>query len=150
MLELNKVFLIGNLTRDPETRYIPSGAAVCAMDLASNRRYKNKEGEQKEDTLFVRVETWGRTAEFCQEYLQKGRRVFVEGRLRMESWEGKDGNRRTRILVVGERVQFADPKPATAAEGPPAPAEEASSRDTEPTAQQPSPANSQVDDDLPF
>ena len=90
MLELNKVLLIGNLTRDPEVRYLPSGTAVAEFDIAVNRRFKNREGELQKETLFIRTASFGRTAEFCGEYLKKGRRVYVEGRLRLDSWEAKD------------------------------------------------------------
>ena len=150
MLELNKVFLVGNLTRDPETKYLPSGTAVCVIDIASNRRYKNKEGEQKEETLFIRVEAWGRTAEFCQEYLRKGRRIFVEGRLRMDSWEAKDGTRRTRHLVGAERIQFADPRPTGSAGQSSVSGPTESGPENEPASEQRPAADSDVDDDLPF
>ncbi|MFH0792843.1 MAG: single-stranded DNA-binding protein [bacterium] len=110
MLELNKVFLIGNLTRDPEIRYLPSGMAVSKFDIAVNRRFKDKTGESREETMFIRVESWGKQAEFVNEYLKKGRRVFVEGRLKQETWEAKDGSgKRSAILVSAERIQFADP-----------------------------------------
>ncbi|MCD6384809.1 single-stranded DNA-binding protein [Candidatus Sumerlaeota bacterium] len=116
MLEINKVFLLGNLTRDPEVRYLPSGTMVTAFDLAVNRSYKDRSGETKQETLFIRVESWGKTAEFVSEYLKKGRRVFVEGRLRSDSWETRDGQRRSRIMVHAERVHFADLKPPAEAE----------------------------------
>ncbi len=111
MLEINKVFLLGNLTRDPDVRYLPSGTMVTEFDLAVNRSYKDKSGEYRQDTLFIRIESMGRLAEFVSEYLKKGRKVYVEGTLKMNAWEGKDGQRRQRILVHGNRIQFADPKP---------------------------------------
>ena len=106
MASLNKVFLIGNLTRDPELRYIPSGSAVTSFTVASNRVYKTQTGEKKEEVSFVRVVVWGRLAEVCNDYLKKGRPVFVEGRLQSRSWEGKDGNKQNTIEVVADRVQF--------------------------------------------
>ena len=106
MANLNKVFLIGNLTRDPELRYIPSGTAVSDFSIAINRVFKNKEGTKTEDTCFVRVVVWANQAESCAKYLSKGRPVFIEGRLQSRSWEDKDGQKRSTMEVVAERVQF--------------------------------------------
>jgi len=111
---LNRVFLIGNLTRDPEVRYLPSGIAVTTFDVAVNERYKDRNGELKEETLFMRVETWQRLAETCAQYLKKGKRVFVEGKLRTDAWEGKDGVKRSRTVVRGMIVQFLDTRAAEA------------------------------------
>lgn len=109
MASLNKVFLIGNLTRDPELRYTPSGAAVADLGVAINRRYTTKDGEQREETVFVDVTVWNRQAENCCSYLRKGRSVHVEGHLRMDSWEDKNtGEKRTKIRIEGEQVQFLD------------------------------------------
>jgi single-strand DNA-binding protein len=105
MASLNKVFLIGNLTRDPEVRYLPSGAAVGDLRLAVNRKYKTQQGEEKEETCFVNVSVWGRQAETCGQYLSKGSPVLIEGRLRYEEWE-KDGQKNNRLSVTAERVQF--------------------------------------------
>ncbi len=106
MANLNKVFLIGNLTRDPELRYIPSGTAVADFSIAINRFFKNKEGTKTEDTCFVKVVVWANQAESCAKYLSKGRPVFIEGRLQSRSWEDKDGQKRSAMEVVAERVQF--------------------------------------------
>jgi len=107
MASLNKVLLMGNLTRDPELRYIPSGTAVAEFGLAINREYQDKgSGEKKEDVCFVDITVWGKQAEICNQYLTKGRPVFVEGRLQFDSWEGKEGEKRSKLRVVGERVQF--------------------------------------------
>lgn len=106
MASLNKVMLIGNLTRDPELRYIPSGSAVASFTLAMNRVYKLQTGEKKEEVTFVRVVVWGRMAEICGEYLAKGRPVFVEGRLQSRSWDGPDGQKRTATEVIANNVQF--------------------------------------------
>ena len=103
---LNRVFLIGNLTRDPELRYIPSGTAVTSFDIAVNRAYVAQSGEKKEETSFLKVVVWARRAEVCAEYLSKGSPVFVEGRLRSRSWETQDGQKRSTVEVVANNVQF--------------------------------------------
>jgi len=106
MANLNKVLLIGNLTRAPELRYTPSGTAVADLRLAVNRNYSTQTGERREETCFLTVVVWGKQAESCGEYLDKGSQVFVEGRLQTRDWEGKDGQKRTATEVVAERVQF--------------------------------------------
>jgi len=106
MANLNKVFLIGNLTRDPELRYIPSGTAVATFTVASGRAYTLASGEKREETCFVRVVSWARQAELCGEYLTKGSPVFVEGRLQSRSWETPEGQKRTTLEVVAQNVQF--------------------------------------------
>ena len=106
MANLNKVFLIGNLTRDPELRYIPNGTAVANLGLAANRVYNTSSGEKKQETCFVRVVVWGRMAEICGEYLTKGRPVFIEGRLQYRAWDAPGGEKRSSLEVRAERVQF--------------------------------------------
>ncbi len=106
MASLNKVFLIGNLTKDPELRYTPSGVAVVNLRLAVNRRYKDKTGEMKEDTCFLTVVAWDKQAEVCNQYLKKGRPVFIEGRLQSRSWESPDGQTKTALDIRAERIQF--------------------------------------------
>lgn len=106
MANLNKVFLIGNLTRDPELRYIPSGTAVATFTVATGRAYTLASGEKREETCFVRVVAWARTAELCGEYLSKGSPVFVEGRLSSRSWETPEGQKRSTIEVVAQNIQF--------------------------------------------
>lgn len=106
MASLNKVLLIGNLTRDPELRYIPSGSAVASFTLAMNRVFKLQTGEKKEEVSFVRVVVWGRMAEICNEYLKKGNPVFVEGRLQSRSWDGPDGQKKSTLEVIANNVQF--------------------------------------------
>lgn len=109
MAQLNKVFLMGNLTRDPELRYTPGGSAVTDLGLAVNRSWTSKDGERKEDTLFIDVTVWDRQAETCCQYLKKGRPIHVEGSLKMESWEDKTtGEKRSKIKVLADRVQFLD------------------------------------------
>lgn len=113
MIEMNKVFLAGNLTRDPELKYLPSGTAIAELGLAVNRRmFDRNSGERKEETIFIDVTAWEKTAEFCKNYLSKGRGIFVEGRLKMDRWDDKQtGQARTKLSVVAERIQFADAKP---------------------------------------
>ncbi|MBD3183566.1 single-stranded DNA-binding protein [Candidatus Poribacteria bacterium] len=106
MVSLNRVFLMGNLTRDPEIRYIPSGTAVTTFGLAVNRIYTTQDGERNEDVCFVDIVTWAKTAENCANYLSKGRPVFIEGRLQYRSWETEDGQKRSKLEVVANRVQF--------------------------------------------
>jgi single-strand DNA-binding protein len=105
MASLNKVLLIGNLTRDPEVRYTPKGTAVADLGLAVSRTYKTESGETKEDVCFLTVVAWGRQAETAGEYLKKGSPIFVEGRLQYETWE-KNGEKRNTIKVSAERIQF--------------------------------------------
>ena len=118
MANLNKVFLIGNLARDPELRYIPNGTAVATFTVASGRTYTLATGEKKEETCFVRVVVWGRRAEVCGEYLSKGSPVFVEGRLQSRSWETPEGQKRSVIEVVAQNVQFLGKVPKAADEMP--------------------------------
>ena len=106
MPSLNAVLLMGNLTRDPELRYIPSGTAVANFGLAMNRIYTTQDGERKEDTCFVDIDVWGKTAENCANYLTKGRLVLVEGSLQYRSWETDDGQKRSKLSVRAFRVQF--------------------------------------------
>ncbi|MBN2096978.1 MAG: single-stranded DNA-binding protein [Candidatus Omnitrophica bacterium] len=106
MANLNRVFLIGNLTRDPELRYTPSGTAVTNLRIAVNRRYKTQTGEPKEETAFLTVVAWGKQAETCSQFLSKGKPIFVEGRLQSRSWEAQDGQKRNVLEVRASRVQF--------------------------------------------
>jgi single-strand DNA-binding protein len=107
MANLNKVMLIGNLTRDPELRYTPKGTAVAEIGMAINRVRTDDQGQRQEDTTFVDVTLWGRQAELAQQYLSKGRPVYIEGRLQMDTWEDKaSGQKRSKLKVVGENMQF--------------------------------------------
>ena len=106
MANLNKVFLIGNLTRDPELRYTPGGTPVANLGIAVNRRYKDSSGELKEEVCFLTVTVWDKQAEACCQYLHKGRPVFIEGVLQSRFWETSDGQKRSAIDVRAERVQF--------------------------------------------
>ena len=107
MASYNKVILMGNLTRDPELKYLPSGTAVANFGLAMSEAYTDrKTGEKKEEVCFVDVEAWGRQAEIANEYLQKGRPVFIDGSLKFDSWETDDGTKRSRLKVRAFRFQF--------------------------------------------
>jgi single-strand DNA-binding protein len=106
MANLNKVMLIGNLTRDPDLKYTPGNQAVCEIGLAVNRKYRTKEGEDREETTFVDCEAWGKQAEVLKQYMTKGKPLFVEGRLKLDTWEDKDGGKRSKMRVVIENFQF--------------------------------------------
>jgi single-strand DNA-binding protein len=106
MANLNKVMLIGNLTRDPELKHTPGGQPVCEFGLAVNRKYRTKEGEDREETTFVDCEAWGKQAEVLKQYMSKGKPVFLEGRLKLDTWEDKEGGKRSKMRVVIENFQF--------------------------------------------
>jgi single-strand DNA-binding protein len=106
MASFNRVILVGNLTRDPELRYIPSGTAVTDVGLAVNDRRKTANGEWVEETTFIDITLWGRTAEVASEYLSKGSPVLIEGRLKLDTWETNDGQKRSKLKVIGERMQM--------------------------------------------
>ncbi len=115
---LNKVMLIGNLTRDPELRYTPNGTAVCSFGLATNRSWASGEGgERKEETEFHRIVTWNKLAELCGQLLTKGRKVYIEGRLQTRSWEGQEGEKRQATEVVAEDMVLLDSRKDAAAPG---------------------------------
>jgi single-strand DNA-binding protein len=118
---LNYVVMAGRLTRDPDLRYTPSGAAVCNFGLASNRRYKDQSGEWKDDSTFVNIVTWTKTAENCGQYLKKGSPVLVEGTLQSRSWETEDGQKRSVIEIKAFRVQFLERAGTGAGEEGPSP-----------------------------
>ncbi len=113
MASLNKVFLLGNLTRDPDLRGLPSGQSVCELRLAVSRRFQNSSGQEVEDTCFVDVVVWGRTAANCKQFLAKGSQVMVEGRLQLDQWEDRNGGgQRQRLRVVAEQIQFMNRRQA--------------------------------------
>ena len=145
MASYNRVLLMGNLTRNPEIRYTPSGTAVAHLGLAVNETFKNKAGETVEQVCFVDVVVWGRQAETASEYLHKGSPVFVEGRLQLDQWENQQGEKRSKLRVRADRVQFlgspgkgteyaAAPASASAPQVPstPAPAPETADEDDVP------------------
>lgn len=124
MASFNKIFLMGNLTKDPELRYTPQGVAVANLRLAVNRKYRDKAQELKEEVCFVTAVVWDKQAESCNQYLHKGSPLFVEGRLQSRSWEDASGQKRNTIEVRAERVQFLGAPPAAAAATAAAPKEE--------------------------
>jgi single-strand DNA-binding protein len=131
MASFNRVFLMGNLTRDPQLRYLPSNLAVCEFGVAMNRRFRDRDGNQREEVCFVDVTAWGRQAETINQYLSKGRGIFVEGRLKLDQWTGQDGQKRSKLTVVAENFQFIGGRgdaagsgggaPYSQADGPPGP-----------------------------
>ena len=136
MASYNKVILMGNLTRDPELKQTPSNQSVAQIGLAVNRKFKGREGDMKEETTFVDCEAWGRTAETMSKYLSKGKPVFVEGRLKLDQWQDKDGNNRSKLKVVIDTFQFVDSRGAQSGQS-----------------QQPATATANItpqDDDIPF
>ena len=151
MASFNKVILLGNLTRDPEVRYTPKGSAVCDLGIAVNRQYTLESGEKREEVTYVDVVLWSRLAEIAGEYLKKGRPVFIEGRLQMDSWEDKQsGQKRTKLRVIGETMQLLGGRPpgtgaAEGAEG---------GRESRPSKPAPPPkagaAAAPDDDEIPF
>ncbi|HZE13420.1 MAG TPA: single-stranded DNA-binding protein [Chthoniobacterales bacterium] len=149
MASFNKVILLGNLTRDPEVRYTPKGTAVTELGMAVNRVYTAENGEKREDTTFVDVTLWGRTAEIAGEYLKKGRPVFIEGRLQLDTWDDKQsGQKRSKLKVVGEGLQLLGGRPGGGGGG--GGDEEGGSRSSRP-APPPKAAVSEPDDDeIPF
>lgn len=133
MASFNKVILIGNLTRDPDLRTTQNGTAICDIGLAVNRRWRDQSGRDQEETTFVDVAVWGRSAENCAQYLQKGAPVLVEGRLRLEQWEDRNGGgKRSRLTVVAEVVQFLGSR--ADGERPEEPPQDGYRRDSQPAA----------------
>lgn len=159
---LNKVQLIGNLTRDPELRYTPTGAAVCSIGLATNRYWTTESGEKKEETEFHRVVAWNKLAELCSQLLVKGRKVYVEGRLKTNTWQTQDGAQRSTTEVIIEDMILLDSRGASTAGATPTPGATTHSQptasatppaDDHPAAQstnQPTGSEDVNPDDIPF
>jgi single-strand DNA-binding protein len=114
VVSLNKVMLIGNVGKDPEMRFTPNGNPVTSFTLATNRMVQVPEGEPKKETEWHNIVTWGKLAEQCNQFLAKGRRVFVEGRIQTRSWENQEGQKRSKVEIVANRVMFLDRSPGTA------------------------------------
>jgi single-strand DNA-binding protein len=154
MASFNKVILLGNLTRDPEVRYTPKGSAVADLGIAVNRVYTTDSGEKREEVTFVDVTFWGRTAEVAGEYLKKGRPVFVEGRLQLDSWEDKQsGQKRSKLKVIGETMQLLGGRPGGGAAGADAEEGAGSSRASGGKSTTPPPKSAPAkpdDDEIPF
>ena len=145
MASLNKVFLIGNLTRDPELRMTPKGTAICSFGLAVNRQFRDDSGGTREETTFVDLEAWGKTGELVSKYLSKGSPAMIEGRLRLDAWESKTGEKRSKLKVVVDNIQFLGRGDGGGSEGGPERRASAPQRESAPESQ----AND-VDDDVPF
>ncbi|HUT35858.1 MAG TPA: single-stranded DNA-binding protein [Planctomycetota bacterium] len=155
MPNFNRVILMGNLTRDPELRYTPSGQAVTDFRLAVNRRLKTPEGERKDSVTFVDITAWGRQAEVINEYFAKGQPIFVEGRLSLDEWTSQDGQRRSKLRVVLERFEFLGQRSGAPRGGPrapgPVPEEAPADRGGRPASPPPPPADeAEPFDDVPF
>jgi single-strand DNA-binding protein len=161
MASVNKVILIGNLGRDPETRYSPDGAAITNVSIATTRRYKDSSGQQQEETEWHRVAFFGRLAEIAGEYLRKGRPVYVEGRLRTRKWTDKEGNDKYTTEIIAENMQLLGSREGGAGGGgggyeggdePPARSGGAreSGRPAGGGAKQPTPNIAEMDEDIPF
>lgn len=151
MASFNKVILLGNLTRDPEVRYTPKGSAVCDLGLAVNRAYTLENGEKREEVTYVDVVLWARLAEIAGEYLKKGRPVFIEGRLQLDTWDDKQsGQKRSKLRVIGETMQLLGSRPSGSGGGEGGD-EERGSRPSKPAAPPKAAAPAQPDDDeIPF
>jgi single-strand DNA-binding protein len=153
MASFNKVILLGNLTRDPEVRYTPKGSAVCDLGLAVNRQYTLDNGEKREEVTFVDVVLWARLAEIAGEYLKKGRPVFIEGRLQLDTWDDKtSGQKRSKLRVIGETMQLLGSRPSGSSGGGEAADEERPARSgAKPSAPPKVAAPAEPDDDeIPF
>jgi len=147
MASFNKVMLLGNLTRDPEVKYTPKGSAVADIGLAVNRTYTTDGGEKREETTFVDVTMWGRQAEIAGEYLKKGRPLFVEGRLQLDTWDDKQtGQKRSKLRVVCENFQMLGSRDGGGEGGG---GGGRSSGGGKPSKSAPAPEDS-ADDDIPF
>lgn len=154
MANINRVFLAGNLTRDPQVRFLANEKAVAEFGLAINRKFKAGDGSLKEEVTFVDIEVWGRTAELCSQYLSKGRGCFIEGRLKLDTWEDKkDGSKRSKLRVVADNVQFLDGGKGRGDGAAPAAAEAEEGGESAPAPQRPSrpapPPSASADGDEP-
>jgi single-strand DNA-binding protein len=153
MANLNRVLLIGNLTRDPDVRYTPKGTAVAEIGLAVSRVYSGEDGERKEETTFVDVTLWARLAEIAGQYLKKGRPVFIEGRLQLDTWDDKQtGQKRSKLRVVAENIQLLGSRQEGDSPASPAPPPRRSATTAAPPARS-EPRDPDLDaepDDIPF
>jgi single-strand DNA-binding protein len=155
MAYLNKVFLIGNLTRDPELRVTPKGTAICQFGIAVNRQFKDESGATRDETTFVDIEAWGKQGELVSKYLTKGSLAMVEGRLKLDQWEDKQtGQKRNKMKVVLDNVQFLSTRPAGGGHSAAAPEGDAPAGSPAPAARParpPAPSGPEgADEDVPF
>ena len=145
MANLNRVLLIGNLTRDPELRVTPKGTAICQFGIAVNRQFKDESGATKDETTFVDIEAWGKTAENAAKFFSKGKPIFIEGRLKLDQWDDKaTGQKRQKLKVIAENWQFIGPKDGAGASS------ETSERQERPATRPTTPPADNVDEDVPF
>ena len=155
MASYNRVILMGNLTRDPQLRYLPNNTAVCEFGLATNRRYRDRDGNQKEEVCFVDVTAWGRSAETINQYMTKGRGILIEGRLKLDQWTNQEGEKRSKLTVVADTFQFVGGRGDTDGAPGGAPYQQADAPPrAEPGGRDPGPAPAQGPppgpDDIPF
>lgn len=151
MASFNKVILMGNLTRDPETRVTASGITICKLGLAVSRVYSTRDGERREETTFVDIDAFGKQAEVITKYMRKGKPIMIEGRLKLDQWEGNDGQKRSKLGVVLENFQFVGSRDDGDSSGgggyekssPPA-------RESKPASDNFSSNDDSLDDDVPF
>ena len=144
MPNFNKVYLMGNLTRDPEMRTTPTGTSVCQFGMAVNRIYNNSNGERQEETTFVDIEAWGRQAETISKYVNKGNPLFVEGRLKLDTWENNEGEKRSRLKVVLEVFEFISQR------GEGGGFSNGSVADARPSSSTPTQKGEDIEEDVPF
>lgn len=147
LANLNRVFLIGRLTKDPEVRQTTNGTPVANFTIAINRRFRSPTGEVKEETTFVGIVAWQKLAELCRQYLSKGRAVLVEGKMQNRSWETEDGQKRSTLEIRADRIEFLEREFRSEGTAPSEPSEPPAH--SEPYAE-PAPDNGKSDDDLPF
>lgn len=151
MANLNKVMLIGNLTRDPELRVTPKGTAICTFSLAVNRKFKDDSGGEREEVTYIDIEAWGKSGENISKYCTKGRPLFVEGRLRLDQWEDKNTKeKRSRMKVVLENFQFLGTGRGGDGGGESGEARSYAPRSSAPRPSSPAPAQENLDEDVPF
>lgn len=151
MANFNKVMLMGNLTRDPEVRYTPKGTAIATIGLAVNRVWSNEAGEKKEEVTFVDVDVWGKQAETIGQYMGKGKPIFIEGRLKLDSWDDKEsGQKRSKLKVVCESFQFIGAPKGNAEFSDKPPARSAGKPQSRPAPAEDAPPEGGGDDNIPF
>ena len=151
MASFNKVILLGNLTRDPETRVTASGVTICKLGLATSRVYVTKDGERREDTTFVDIDAFGKQAEVITKYMRKGRPLMVEGRLKLDQWESSEGQKRSKLGVVLENFQFVGGRDEEDSSSNNYEHNSPPKRDTKSVSEADAPLdNDNIDDDVPF
>lgn len=155
MPNLNRVMLMGNLTRDPEMRYLPSNTAVTAFTIAINRKWRNQQGEAQEETTFVDVEAFGKTAETINQYMRKGKPIYLDGRLKLDVWKDKEGLNRSKLKVIVESFQFIETRQTEQQDAEPARGASRPTGNRPDTSSRPAPAGTGThqpvgEEDIPF